>query len=309
MWIMTEHHHSHHTGQRMALSLVITLAFVGVEASAGWFANSLALLSDAGHNLTDVIALGLAWYAIRLGSRPSSERRTYGYHRAGILAALVNSFTLGLIAVWIFYEAYQRFQSPLEVQSGILIGVGLLAVVVNLGTAWLIHQDSDHDLNVRSAFVHLMGDVFSTIGATIAGVVILFTGWVWLDALVSALIGGLIFWNALGILRETLDILLESTPRDIDMKQMLSDMALIEGVQSVHDVHVWSINQEMRSLSAHVVAHNILLSDTARIQAELSGLLRQRYHIAHATLQLECVECQPNVVYCDLTLHSSSEGR
>jgi len=292
----------------MAVSLVITLAFVGVEAASGWYANSLALLSDAGHNLTDVIALGLAWYAIRLGSRPSSARRTYGYHRAGILAALVNSFTLGLMALWIFYEAYQRFQSPPEVQSGILIGVGLLAVVVNLGTAWLIHQDSGHDLNVRSAFVHLMGDVFSTIGATIAGVVILFTGWVWLDALVSALIGVLIFWNALGILRETLDILLESTPPDIDMKQMLSDMALIEGVQSVHDVHVWSINQEMRSLSAHVVAQNVLLSDTARIQAELGGLLRQRYNIAHATLQLECMECQPDVLYCDLTRHNSHEG-
>lgn len=288
----------------MVLSLFITLGFVVIEAGAGWYANSLALLSDAGHNLTDVFALGLAWYAIQLSTRPSSARRTYGYHRAGILAALINSITLVLISIWIFSEAYQRFITPPEIQTGILTGVGFLAVLVNLFTAWLIHQGSEHDLNVRGAFVHLMGDVFSTIGATIAGIVIYFTGWNWLDALVSAIIGGLILYNAWGILRETLDILLESTPQDIDMKKMLSDLLQIDGVRGVHDIHVWSINQEMRTLSAHIVTQDIFISDGARIQTELSALLRQRYHISHATLQLECNECQPDVLYCDLHQHS-----
>jgi len=168
------HTHSHlreaakQTTSRLSLSLFLTLAFVFIEAGAGYFANSLALLTDAAHNLTDVIALGLSWFAIRITSQPANARKTYGYHRAGILVALLNSTTLVLISIGIFYEAYHRFMSPPEVQSGILIGVGLIAVVINLVTALLVHRGSESDLNLRSAFVHLMGDVISTIGAVIA---------------------------------------------------------------------------------------------------------------------------------------------
>ncbi len=183
------------------------------EFSVGLRANSLALLSDAGHNLTDVIALGLSWVALRLSQRPADASRTFGYHRAGILAALFNSSSLVIIALLIFLEAYKRLLMPLEVQSGLLIGVGLVAFLLNTVTAWLVWRGSEHDLNLRSAFVHLMGDVLSTIGAVLAGVLILFSGWNWLDPLVSVLIGALILWNALGILRATIAILLESTPR------------------------------------------------------------------------------------------------
>ncbi len=209
------HAHSHfgeiarQTGSRLALALVITLAFVIIEAAAGWYANSLALLSDAGHNLTDVFALALSWVAIRLSQRPSSAHHTYGFHRAGILAALVNSLTLILMSCWIFYEAFQRLVAPPEVQPVIIVVVGVLALVVNLVTALMIRRGSQHDLNVRSAFVHLMGDVFSTAGAILAGGIMLFTDWYWLDPLVSILIGGLIMWSAWKILRETVDILLE----------------------------------------------------------------------------------------------------
>src|SRR6185436_10609946 len=230
---MAAHTHTHtpththfggpQTTTRLAVALGLTLVFVGIEAVAGLRANSLALLSDAGHNLTDVIALGLSWYAVRLSTQPATANKTFGYHRAGILVALVNSTTLVVIALGIFYEAYQRFLSPSEVQSGILIGVGLVALLVNAGTAWLVKRGSEHDLNLRSAFVHLMGDVVSTLGAVLAGVAIAFTGWNWLDPLVSLLIGGLILWNAWGILRETADILLESTPRDVDMSRMVRD--------------------------------------------------------------------------------------
>ena len=251
-----DHTHAHfgeiarQTSSRLAIALAITLAFVVVEAIAGYAANSLALLSDAGHNLTDVFALCLSWVAIRLSQRPSSARHTYGFHRAGILAALINSLTLILMSLWIFYEAYQRLVSPPEVQPVLLVLVGALALAVNLGTALLIRRGSEQDLNLRAAFVHLMGDVFTTAGAILAGVVIFFTGWYWMDALVSILIGGLILWNAWKILRENGGYPARGPRRrDVDMKQLVADIRGVEGVRGVHDLHVWSINQSLRTLS------------------------------------------------------------
>jgi cobalt-zinc-cadmium efflux system protein len=298
------HVHSHlhdaakQTTSRLSLSLFLTLAFVAIEASAGYFANSLALLTDAAHNLTDVIALGLSWFAIRLTSQPANARKTYGYHRAGILVALLNSTTLVLISIGIFYEAYQRFISPPEVRSGILIGVGLIAVVVNLVTALLVHRGSESDLNLRSAFVHLMGDVISTVGAVIAGVIIYFTGANWLDPFVSVLIGFLILYNAWGILKETVDILLESTPRDVDIKEMVNEITEVDGVLGVHDLHVWSLTQNLRTMSAHILTEDISVSAGAEIQGRINELVYHRYNISHATLQLECVDCDPNSLYC-----------
>ena len=298
------HTHSHlrdaakQTTSRLSLSLVLTLAFVVVEAAAGYFANSLALLTDAAHNLTDVIALGLSWFAIRITSQPANARKTYGYHRAGILVALLNSTTLVLIAIGIFYEAFRRFSAPSEVQSSVLIGVGLIAVVINLITALLVHRGSESDLNLRSAFVHLMGDVISTVGAVIAGIIIFFTGANWLDPLVSVLIGFLILYNAWGILRETVDILLESTPRDLDIKKMVSEITELDGVLGVHDLHVWSLTQNLRTMSAHILTEDISVSAGAKIQGRINELVYHRYNISHATLQLECVDCDPNSLYC-----------
>jgi cobalt-zinc-cadmium efflux system protein len=297
----------HSASFRLALSLSITLGFVVLEAFAGWHANSLALLSDAGHNLTDVLALGLVWFALRLSLRPADTRRTFGYHRAGILAASINAVTLVVIAIFIFYEAYQRFVNPPQVQSTILILVGALAVVVNLVTALLIRRSGKDDLNIRSAFIHLMGDVFSTIGATIAGVIILFTGWNWLDPLVSVLIGGLILWAAWGVLRDATDILLESAPRDVDLDALVADMLQVEGVQEVHDLHVWSINQSMRTLSTHVVIEDMPVSAGVQVQTVLNRILAERYDIQHATLQLEHVCCQPGKSTCYLVAGSVSD--
>jgi cobalt-zinc-cadmium efflux system protein len=298
------HTHSHlreaakQTTTRLSWSLGITLAFVFFEAAAGYFANSLALLTDAAHNLTDVIALALSWFAIRITAQPANAQKTYGYHRAGILVALLNSTTLILISLGIFYEAYQRFISPPEVQSSVLILVGLIAVVVNLVTALLVHRGSESDLNLRSAFVHLMGDVLSTIGAVIAGVIIYFTGANWLDPFVSVLIGILILYNAWGILRDAVDILLESTPRDVDMKKMVGEINQVEGVLGVHDIHVWSITQNLRTMSAHILTEDISVSAGAEIQNRINELVHHRYNIAHATLQLECVDCDPDSLYC-----------
>ena len=298
------HTHSHlrevakQTTSRLSLSLFLTLLFVFIEAAAGYFSNSLALLTDAAHNLTDVIALGLSWFAIRLTAQPANAQRTYGYHRAGILVALLNSTTLVLISIGIFYEAYKRFISPPEVQSGVLISVGLIAVVINFVTALLVHRGSESDLNLRSAFVHLMGDVISTIGAVIAGIMIYFTGANWLDPFVSVLIGLLILYNAWGILRDAVDILLESTPHDVDMKKMVREITQLDGVLGVHDLHVWSITQNLRTMSAHILTEDISVSAGAEIQNRINELVYHRYNIAHATLQLECEECGPDGLYC-----------
>ena len=308
------HEAAHQSTKRLSISLVLTLAFVFIEASAGIFSNSLALLTDAAHNLTDVIALALSWFAIRVTTRPSNERKTYGYHRVGILVALANSTTLVLISLGIFYEAYHRFINPPEVQSSILIGVGLVAVVINIVTAMLVHKGSESDLNLRSAFLHLMGDVLSTIGAVIAGVIIYFTGANWLDPLVSVIIGFLILYNAWGILRDAIDILLEAKPRDIDAVKLVDDVMQVDGVLGVHDLHIWSITQNLRTMSAHVLTNDLPISAGADIQHQINEIVHHRYNISHATLQLECVNCLPDSLYCDFcsppwmknTLHSKS---
>jgi cobalt-zinc-cadmium efflux system protein len=304
------HTHSHlrevskQTTRRLSLSLFLTLAFVIIEAGAGIFANSLALLTDAAHNLTDVIALALTWFAVRITAQPANAEKTYGYHRAGILVALLNSTTLVLISLGIFYEAYRRFMSPSEVDSGVLIGVGLIAVVINLVTALLVHRGSQTDLNLRSAFVHLMGDVLSTVGAVIAGMIIYFTKANWLDPFVSVLIGFLILYNAWGILRDSVDILLEATPRDVNIREMVKDIAAVDGVLGIHDIHVWSLTQSLRTMSAHILTEDLNISSGVNIQREISEIVRHRYNIAHVTLQLESVDCFPDSLYCDLNGHS-----
>ncbi|WP_221064265.1 cation diffusion facilitator family transporter [Methylomagnum ishizawai] len=303
---MAGHTHVHaHGGQtrfRLVVSLLLTLGFVVFEALAGWYAHSLALLTDAAHNITDVAALALAWYAHRLAEQPAHAGKTFGYHRVGILAALVNSSTLVLIAAFIFFEAYQRFLNPAPVASDVLMAVGTAAFVVNLVTAWLVSHGAEHDLNLRSAFLHLLGDVFSTLGAILAGVGIWLTGLDWLDPLASVLIGGLILWNAWLILRETVAILLESTPADVEMSTMVRDLMQIEGVRGVHDLHVWSLSQSLKVLSAHIVVDDMTVSQAALIQRQIGDALHEGYGIGHCTLQMECEGCDPDALYCDIRL-------
>ncbi len=301
---MQNHSHSHfgdlanQTTKRLAISLGLTFAFVFVEIFAGLWGNSLALLTDAAHNFTDVIALGLSWYALRIATKPANAGKTFGYHRVGILVALINSTTLILIAAGIFYEAYQRFLSPPEVDSRILIGVGALAFIINLITAWMVKEGSEHDLNLRSAFLHLMGDVMSTLGAVIAGVIIFFTQWNWLDPLASVVIAFFILYTAWGILRQTIHILLESAPENVDVSKMVADLRKVDGVLDVHDLHIWSINESLRMLSAHIVTNDVPTHARIAIQQNINEILIHEYNIQHATLQMECEGCDPNMLYC-----------
>jgi cobalt-zinc-cadmium efflux system protein len=300
------HNHHHHipAGKnatlRLGLSLGITFLFVIVEVFAGLWSNSLALLTDAAHNFGDVVALGLSWFAILIAARPAHARRTFGYHRVGILVALFNAVSLIVISLGIFYEAWQRFTHPAEVESFTLIGVGTLAFFINLFTAWLVKEGSQHDINMRSAFLHLIGDVFSTLGAVVAGIAILFTGWNWLDPLVSVLISVFILWNAWLILRQAISILIESTPKDIDVNTLLADLQAIPGVQSAHDLHIWAITENMRMLSAHIVTTDQPISTGNALQRDIRAMLAERYRIQHATLQLECAQCNQDDLYCGL---------
>jgi cobalt-zinc-cadmium efflux system protein len=270
------------------------------EASAGVYSNSLALLSDAAHNFTDALALGVSLYALRLSQRPANPTKTFGYHRAGILAALVNAATLIGIALLILYEALRRIGAPPRVQENVIIVVALIAFAMNTLIAFALRGTSARDLNVRSAFVHMAADAMSTLGVIAAGIAISITGLRIFDPLAGVLIGAIIIWSSWSILRETVDILLEGTPRGIDMDAMVRDLMRIQGVRGVHDLHAWSIDSNLRALSAHVLTGNVSLSDGAAIQREINQVLIQRYAIAHTALQLECEGCDPDALYCEL---------
>ncbi|GAB6048351.1 CDF family zinc transporter CzcD [Methyloparacoccus murrellii] len=305
---MSRHHHHHPatsshapgTRSRLLIALVVTLGFVVIEAVAGIAAHSLALLTDAVHNLTDVAALALSWHALNLAGRPAHAGKTFGYHRVGILAALVNSTTLAFIAAGICYEAWSRFQAPVAaVDANILMSVGTAALLVNGLTAWLVSHGAEHDLNLRSAFLHLLGDVLSTLGAILAGIGIYLTGLDWLDPLASVLIAGLILWNAWLIVRETVDILLESTPRDIEMSTLVRDLMQVDGVRGVHDLHVWSLSRSLRFLSAHVLVDDMPVSAATHLGDRLAALVAHDFGINHATFQFESSERCPDALYCD----------
>lgn len=286
---------------RLYLSLFITLAFVFFEAISGVLANSLALLTDAAHNLTDVIALALSAYAIWLARRPANSRHTYGYHRAGILIAFINAASLAGIAILVGMEAFHRFRQPLEVKSSLMTVTSGIAFGINLITALLIKEGSQTDLNFRSAYIHLMGDVFSTLGAFVAGIVISFTGLNWLDPAVSLLIVIIILWNAWQILKESGLILLEGAPADIHIDTMVQAIRKIPGVMDVHDLHVWSISNDMRTISMHIVVDDVPISQGVVIQEQIQHLLEKEYRIDHATIQLECQGCEPSYLFCDMT--------
>jgi cobalt-zinc-cadmium efflux system protein len=298
----TGHAHGHGmAGAQLRAALLLTCLILGVELVAGVLAHSLALLSDAGHVLTDIVALGLAWFATLQAERPSNADKTYGYHRTGILAALANAVTLILIVAVIAFEAVQRFQHPPHVTPWLMFSAAAVGIAVNLWIASRLHGEAEHNLNVRAASLHVMGDVAASAGVVVAGIVILVTGWSLADPIVSVLIALLIARGAWLILRETLDILMEATPRDLDVSNLVRDMSNQPGVNGVHDLHVWSIAGGMRVLSAHVqLLDDAPLSRGDRVVGQLNHMLADKYHIAHSTIQLECFCCESPDLYCGM---------
>ena len=251
----------------------MTAAYIVLLVVAGIRAHSLALLSEAGHNLSDFFALLLSLTAVYLQSRPPSSTKTYGYHRAGVLAALVNAVSLVAVSGFIFYEAFRRLQNPEQVHAGVMIWVAAAGVVMNGVIALLLYR-AGSDVNIRSALLHEIGDTLSTAAVIAGGWAIMATGKYWIDSVLSVAIGVLILWSGFGIVRETLNILLEGTPRGIKLEQVEAAMRRIEGVNDVHDLHVWSIGSETRALSCHISIADIPPSVSERILRDVKERLR-----------------------------------
>jgi cobalt-zinc-cadmium efflux system protein len=282
----------------MGVAVGLTLAFVAVEAVSGWLGHSLALLSDAGHNLADVAALALSWYGLSVAHRPSHHGMTYGYHRVAVLAALANAASLGAIGLWLAWEAIGRLHAPQPADSRLMIGVSFVAIVLNLAIGLRLHQASKDDINVRSAYVHMMGDAVSALGVLIAGVVVAVTHSVVADPIVSILIAAFILWSSYGVLRESATILLEGTPPGTDMPAVVAAIRSVSGVLDVHDLHVWMVGPGVVACSCHIVVAEQSIRAGQQVVRTVVQDVEHQFHITHTTVQVEVEGCEPNELYC-----------
>jgi cobalt-zinc-cadmium efflux system protein len=285
------HGHIHGTGSILGWSLVATTTFVLVELVAGLRAHSLALLSDAGHNFTDALAIGLTWIGLRLQAKPANETKTYGYHRAGVLAAFVNALTLVALSTWILYESVLRLRNPESVNETVMMAVAGLGLVLNGGIMIALRAASRDDINIRSAFVHMLGDALGSVAIIVGAIAIRYSGWVRVDPLLSIVIALLIIWTAWDIIRESLNILLEGLPRGIRLTDVVEAMGGVNGVLGVHDLHIWSLGSSTHALSCHVLIEDVPPSASDCILRSLNSLLEHRYGISHTTVQFEHVSC------------------
>ena len=283
--------HGGGTSRVLQASLVITFGYIVLLVVAGVKAHSLALLSEAGHNVSDFLALLLSLAAVYLGQRPASTRRSFGYSRAGVLAAFFNSMTLVAVAFYIFYEAGRRLLAPEAVHPATMIGAAAAGVVINGVISALLYRGS-HDVNIRSAFIHMLGDALSTAAVIVGGWAIMVTGRNWIDPALSFGIGAMILWSSFGIIRETLNILLEGTPHGIDPALLAEDLRTISGVNDIHDLHVWSIGSGVNALSCHISIADIPPSESDAILRSVQERLREKFHIDHTTIQFEHAVCE-----------------
>jgi cobalt-zinc-cadmium efflux system protein len=290
---MHMHGHSHaHSGTAKVLriALIFTAVYIAVLVVMGLRAHSLALLSEAGHNISDFLALLLSWFAVYLEQRPPSRTKTFGYRRAGVIAAFINASSLVVIAILIFYEAIQRFYHPVDVHASTMMWVAGAGVLLNGMIAAMLMR-SHGDLNIRSALIHEIGDTLSTAAVILGGWIILRTGYSIVDPILSILIGGLILWSSFGIIRESLNILLEGIPRGVRLEEVTDCVRQIRGVLDVHDLHVWSIGSESHALSAHVKIADIPPSESENIMTQIRAALHDDFDIHHTTIQFESATC------------------
>jgi cobalt-zinc-cadmium efflux system protein len=275
----------------LRFSLVATLAYVLLTFFAGVRAHSLALISESGHNVSDFLALLLSFVAVYFHARPATDEKTFGYQRAGVLAAFLNALSLIFIAVWIAIEAVHRLSSPVSVQPRLMMIVAAAGLLMNGVIAALLWKVA-HDVNIRSVFLHMLGDTLSTAAVIVGGFAIVVTGKNWIDPALSIVIAALILWTSFSIVRETLNILLEGTPRGVSLPEIRLRLAAIQGVLDVHDLHVWSLGSQTNALATHVTIADIPPSESARILAEINTTLRDDFRIHHTTIQFEDAECE-----------------
>jgi cobalt-zinc-cadmium efflux system protein len=300
------HNHAHHGTKTVLLwSLLATGLFVVLELWMGLAANSLALLSDAGHNFTDALALLLALFGVWLQTKPADDRKTYGYHRGGVLAAFVNALTLLVLAVWLIWESWDRLLHPRAVDEWIMIAVAGVGLAVNVGIMLGLRRTQPDDLNIRAAMVHMLGDALGSIAIIIGAICIRYTGWMAVDPVLSILISLLILWSGIDIVREALNILLEGLPKGMELQAVTDAMRQVPGVLDVHHLHVWSLASTSHALSCHALIADVPPSQSNCILKELNEVLAERFHIHHSTIQFEHQVCALSENGCNL--HAAEE--
>ncbi len=296
------HQHTHFpsAGNKLKYSIILSLTILVAEVIGGLLSNSLALLSDAGHVFADIIALGLSWYGVRQAERPSNSSMTFGYHRIGVIVAIVNAVSIFIIAAVIFFEAYHRFQEAPAINSRLMLIVAVLGLSVNLLVTWWLRREQRSNINIRSAFWHAMSDALASVGVIAGGAIILLTDQYWVDPVISIFIGLIILYAAWSIFREGFRVILEASPRDVDVLAMINALKQIPGVKDVHDVHVWSISPELRAMNGHILIEDISTSQATDIRGSIEKIVRDQFHVEHTTLQMECEKCDSNEVFCNL---------
>jgi cobalt-zinc-cadmium efflux system protein len=292
---MHHHHHHRHAGGHLGfilkVSTMVTLGFVGLALAAGYYARSLALISEAWHNFSDALALMLSWLAVWLQSRPANPVKTFGYHRAGVLTAFVNAVTLVGISLYIFYESYRRFQAPSVVNAPVMIGVAVVGLAMNGGISAALYRASKNDVNIRSAFVHMMGDALGSAGLLVGALLIRITGIAAIDPALSVLIGCLIVWTSWDVIQESLNILLEGLPRDMTLEHVIDEVRQVVGVIDVHDLHIWTLGPRMLAMSCHIRIADIPPSASNEILRRVNHVLAEHFEIRHTTIQFEHEVC------------------
>lgn len=294
------HHHGHEVGQRLGFAFWLTAVILVAEVVGAYWSGSLALLADAGHVLTDLGALGLAWFATRLSTRPASAVHTFGFHRSGILAALANAVTLLVMAVLISIEAVQRIGHPHDVAALTMLPVAAVGLAVNVGLGLYLARSGSDNVNVRAAMLHVVGDALASVGVIVAGVIIWQTGWMAIDPILSMLIAVMIAAGAWRIVSETVTVLMEGVPKHIDVLQVATALQGIEGVRQIHDLHIWTIGSGLTALSCHVLIDDQHLSEGASIIQRMTVLAEAQFRIHHVTIQPECESCDLNSVFCQI---------
>lgn len=294
---MEEHVHPYRVGRAVSQRLLLaafslTLAMFFVELFGGVLSNSLSLIGDSGHMLMDSLALIVGVLAIRMAQRPANAHKSYGYYRLEILAALANGVLLVIVSLYVFYEAYYRFTAPVVVRAPLMLVIAVVGLIVNLVSLYLLREVKDQNLNVKGAFTHVFSDAISSIGVIVAAVVIFFTQAFIVDALMGILIGGIILRSAFGLLSESSAILLESTPKGIEVEAVKREMGKVKGVKNVHDLHIWAISSGINAMSGHIVIDDQRVSKSKEVLEKIAEMLQKNFGITHTTIQIECKVCQ-----------------
>jgi cobalt-zinc-cadmium efflux system protein len=303
-----DHGHEHAHGLRqqsgggkkdLLIALSITLLMMIAEVIGGLLSNSLALLSDAGHMLTDNLALLLSFFAMKFATMPATEKRTFGFYRLEILAALINGIILVVISLYIIYQAYLRMINPQRVEGMLMLIVAVIGLAANIIGAIVLMKHSHSNLNIRGAYLHIVGDAFSSVGVVVGGVIILYTGWYLIDPILSILISFVIIYGSWALVKESVSILLESVPSHIDIETVATAISKVRGVREAYHIHVWTITSGVHAMSAHVLIDDQLVSRSRDLINDISTLLAEKFKILHSTIQLECERCDMNPI-CSL---------